>query len=300
MLRIALVPATPKDCVPSERANLVRHIVVTFWVFSLFGFSSFGQQNQPVVKDPFDSDTAALQKAVQNPVASLISVPFQDNINPNIGPNGRVQNILNVQPVIPVSVNEDWNLILRIITPIISQPDPTQKTASAVGLGDMNPTFFFSPAKVHTLIWGIGPTFVLPTATNSALGQGKWSMGPSVVALVQPGAWTIGALVNNVWSFGGQSSRPPVNQMLLQYFINYNLDKGWYLTSSPILTANWEASIGNRWVVPVGAGIGRVFRLGTQPVNVSIQAFGNATHPKIVPTSPWSIRFQFAFLYPKR
>jgi hypothetical protein len=191
-------------------------------------------------------DTAALQKATQNPVASLISVPIQNNSNFNIGPADRTQNLLNVQPVIPVRVSENWNLIIRWITPIISQPIPTQKDIGVFGLGDMQPTFFLSPAHTGALIWGAGPIFQLPTATSQFLGQGKLGMGPSVVALVQPGPWTIGALVNNVWSVAGSGGRPAVNQFLMQYFINYNLDKGWYLSSAPIVTANWKASSGQQ------------------------------------------------------
>jgi hypothetical protein len=260
-----------------------------------------------------------LQKATQNPVASLISVPIQNNSNFGIGPFNRVQNVLNVQPVVPLSMTRSWNMIVRWIMPVIWQPAPgkqnlevfgivedtpaflaateVQKSAGVFGFGDMTPTFFFSPAKPGKLIWGVGPVFVLPTATNRVLGQGKWSIGPSVVALVQPGHWTVGALINNVWSFAGQSDRSDVNQMTLQYFINYNLERGWFLTTSPIITANWKASSGNEWVVPVGGGVGRIFKLGIQPVNVSAQFYGNAVRPS--GGSPWGMRLQIAFLFPK-
>jgi hypothetical protein len=256
--------------------------------------AGFGQQADG------SQESESLVKAVQNPVASLVSVPIQDNLNPNIGPFGRVQSILNIQPVVPVRISKDWNLIARVITPLITQPDVSQKNQSTFGLGDMNPTFFLAPAKVHKLIWGIGPAIVMPTATSSVLGQGKWSLGPSVVALLQPKHWTIGALVNNVWSVGGHKARPNVNQMVLQYFVNYNLDKGWYLGTSPVVTANWQASRGNQWVVPVGGGVGRVFRLGFQPINVQLMVFGNAVSPNVPPSSPWSLRWQVAFLYPKK
>jgi hypothetical protein len=161
----------------------------------------------------------------------------------------------------------------------------------------MNPTFFLSPRKPKKLIWGVGPAFVIPTATNNILGQGKFSLGPSVVALAQPGHWTLGALVNNVWSVAGDGSRPDVNQMLLQYFVNYNLKKGWYLSVSPIITANWEATSGNVWTVPFGGGVGRVMKLGFQPVNLTAQFYGNAVHP--AGTSSWGMRLQIAFLFPK-
>lgn len=265
-------------------------------------------------------ETGQLQKATQNPVAGLISVPIQSNTNFGIGPFDRNQGVLNIQPVVPVNLGENWNLIVRWITPIIWQPAPgtanlevfgiventpayfaaqnVQAHAGVFGLGDMTPTFFFSPAKPHKVIWGAGPMFALPTATGRVLGQGKLSIGPSVVVLTQPGPWTIGALVNNVWSIAGPSDRANVNQMSLQYFINYNMKKGWFISISPIITANWQASSGNVWTVPVGGGVGRVFRLGFQPVNVSVAFFGNVVHP--VEGSPWGMRLQLSFLFPKR
>ena len=209
--------------------------------------------------------TSDLQKAVQNPVASLISVPIQNNSNFGVGPYDRTQDVLNIQPVIPAKISKNWMLITRIIQPIIWQPYPDQPTGGEYGFGDMNPTFFLSPAKPGKLIWGVGPAFAIPTATNQILGQGKFSMGPSVVVLAQPGKWTLGALVNNVWSIAGSGSRPDVNQILLQYFVNYNLNKGWYITISPILTANWNASSGNVWTVPFGGGVLLAVEGGRQP-----------------------------------
>lgn len=254
-------------------------------------------ETAPVEKDVSAAATAELQKAVQNPVANLISVPIQNNSNFSVGPYDRTQDVLNIQPVIPVKLNENWMVITRVIQPIVWQPYPASTQSGAYGLGDMNPTFFLSPIRPGKLIWGVGPAMVLPTATTDILGQGKFSLGPSVVALAQPGHWTLGALVNNVWSVAGSGSRPAVNQMLLQYFVNYNLKKGWYLTSSPILTANWKATSGNVWTVPVGGGIGRVTKIGFQPVNLTAQFYGNPVRP--AGTSSWGMRLQIAFLFPK-
>ena len=187
-----------------------------------------GVQGQPAGAQ----DTAALAKATQNPVASLISVPIQNSSNFGVSQYNRTQNVINIQPVIPVRIRENWNLITRIIQPIVWQPYPAATTGGQSGFGDMNPAFFLSPAKPGELIWGAGPAIVIPTATSAILGQGKFSMGPSVVALTQPGPWTLGALINNIFSIVGSSHRPAVNQMLLQYFINYNLKKGWYISSS--------------------------------------------------------------------
>jgi hypothetical protein len=274
----------------------------------------------PSVAPAADAEAAdKLRKAAQNPVASLISVPVQENWNFGIGPANRVQNVLNVQPVIPVDLSQNWNLIVRWITPIIYQPlgvtqppPPTgpdlvfssSATAASTtnqgvyGLGDMQPAFFLSPKK-GKVIWGVGPQLLLPTATRTGiLGQGKLGIGPTAVVLVQPGKWTFGFLVNNVWSIAGHSDRPDVNQFLLQYFINYNLKKGWYLTWQPTITANWEMTNGNRWIVPMGGGIGRIMKLGPQPVNLGLQFYGNAVHPD--GGSSWTMRMAITFLYPKK
>jgi len=200
-----------------------------------------------------------LRKESQNPVASLISVPIQNNNNGGIDPGNRMQDVLNIQPVIPVKVNDNWNLIIRWIAPIIYQPLPAPSPLPQIGvsgLGDMQPTFLLSPRKPHKLIWGAGPIFQLPTATSQYLGQGKLALGPNIVALTMPGHFVLGVLVNNIWSIAGSGSRRDINQMLLQYFVNYNMKKGWYLTTQPILTANWNtaAPSGSVWTVPFGGG----------------------------------------------
>jgi hypothetical protein len=246
---------------------------------------------------PEPAANEGLAKAVQNPVASLISVPFQNNSNFNLGPYNRTQDVLNIQPVMPVNFSKNWMVITRIIQPIVWQPYPEQNTGGQYGLGDMNPTFFLAPRNSGKLIWGVGPTLIVPTATNETLGQGKFSLGPSIVLLTQPGHWTIGALVNNAWSIAGSGGRPDVNQMLLQYFINYNLKKGWYVSSSPIITADWQASSSNMWTVPFGGGIGKISNLGLQPVNIQTTFYGNAVSPTGGAT--WSMRLQLALLFPK-
>lgn len=254
------------------------------------------------------TNTDSLRNAAQNPIANLISVPIQNNNSFGIGPANRVQDVLNIQPVIPFSVSKNWNIITRWITPIIYQPlpvpeppgPPLQETG-VYGLGDLNPSFFLSPKK-SKVIWGVGPTFVLPTATNTTyLGQGKLSIGPSAAVLVQPSHFTIGFLINNYWSVVGHSNKdkPAVNQFLLEWFVNFNMKKGWYLKSAPINTGNWRAT-GNTgvWTVPLGGGVGRIMKLGFQPVNLSAEFYGNAVHP--AGTSPWTMRLTFTLLFPKQ
>ena len=243
-----------------------------------------------------DESETELAKKTQNPVADLISVPFQSNFNFNTGTKDATVYILNVQPVIPIKLTEDLNLITRTIMPIINQPSLFPHGESAFGMGDINPTLFLSPAKPGALIWGVGPTFTFPTATDRLLGAGKYSMGPAAVALTMQGHWVIGALANQQWSFAGWGHHD-VSQMLVQPFINYNFDHGWYATSAPIMTANWTARASDQWTVPVGGGMGRLFKIGPLPVNTQLQAFYNADRPK--DTAQWQLRFQLQFLFPK-
>ena len=238
-----------------------------------------------------------LAKQSQNPIADLVSVPFQSNTNFNTGPFNRTQEVLNIQPVVPLHINADWNMISRTIVPVISQPDPILNS-STNGIGDITQSLFLSPVHSDPLIWGVGPVFTVPSATDPILGQGKVLLGPTVVLLTTPGHWVIGVLANNQWSVGGDPLRPHVNAFLAQPFINYNMAHGWFLTTSPIITANWRAAPGQQWTVPVGGGIGRVFRIGDQPVNLSIAGYYNVERP--TGTSTWQLRTSFALLFPER
>jgi hypothetical protein len=241
-------------------------------------------------------DQEALAKAAQNPIANMISVPFQNDFYFGTGQNKVTEWILKVQPVIPISLSDDWNLITRTIIPIINLPSPAQGVAGAFGLGDLNPQFYFSPAKPGGLIWGVGPTFTFPTATASLLGAGKYSAGPAVVALTIQGHWVLGALANQQWSFAGWGPNK-VSAFLVQPFVNYNLPHGWYLVTSPVITANWEADNGNKWTVPLGAGVGKIFKIGKQAFNAQLQAFDNVVTPNN--GSDWGLRFQIQLLFPK-
>jgi hypothetical protein len=238
-----------------------------------------------------------LAKKTQNPVADLISVPFQNNTEFGWGPHNRVKNILNIQPVWPFKLTENLNLITRTIIPIIRQPDLTQDTGDTNGLGDINTTLFFSPSKASPVIWGVGPILQFPTATDEVLGTRKWAVGPSGVALTMQGPWVVGAVTSQIWSYAGNSDRDKVSFFLLQYFINYNFKGGLYLTSSPIITANWKADSGEKWVIPFGGGVGKIFRIGKLPLNAQTQAFYNVQQTTFGPD--WGLRFQLAFLFPK-
>jgi len=242
------------------------------------------------------TDTEALAKAAQNPVADLISLPFQNNTNLNIPPFGRNQNVMNIQPVIPYHLTPKWNIITRAILPVIHQPDLLKPHGAVDGVGNLNPTFFLSPNAPGKFIWGLGPTFLAPTSSNAVLGPSRWGAGPSAVILTMPGHWVIGALANNIWSVTGDARTPKINQFLTQYFINYNLPKGWYVTSSPIITANWEAPTHDVWTVPFGGGAGRLFKIEKLPININVQGFYNTVRP--TEFSNWTVRAQLQFLFP--
>ena len=238
-----------------------------------------------------------LAKKAQNPVSNLISLPFQNNTNYGYGPNDNVQNIMNIQPVVPFKLNDCWNLITRTIVPVIHQPWPDTRN----GIGDIVFTAFLSPRAVTgKFLWGAGPVFQLPTGSPKyLLSQGQWGAGPSAVGLFMEGPWVVGALANNIWSFAGDSSRRPVNQMLVQPFINYNFGSGWYAVSAPIITANWNATRQRDvWTLPVGGGFGKVFKIGKLPLNASIQAYTNTKKPHVVGPD-WTLRTQIQFLFPK-
>jgi len=247
------------------------------------------------------NDAAAMARIAQNPVADVISMPFQLNWNFDVGPLEKDQQILNFQPVIPFSLNDNWNLITRTIVPLISQPAFSASQSRKDGIGDINFTAFFSPKKPGKggFIWGVGPALVMDTATSDNLGQGAWSIGPSVVFLKSDGAWVTGALMNNVWSVSTEQGRPDVNQMLLQPFINYNFPSkpGRYLSFSPIITANWKADGGDTWTVPLGLGIGQIVKLGKIPTNLQLAAYYNAVRPEYA--SRWQIRAQLVLMFPK-
>ena len=245
-----------------------------------------------------------LRSAVQNPISSLVSLPFKFTFDFG-APNGEAT-FLNMQPVFPVTAG-DWNLVSRAIIPVIDSPGQIGGKAELpspapgdgkTGLGDINYSLYFSPVTYDKVIWGVGPSISLPTASDDQLGSGKWSGGVTAVALAQPGWGTIGILGRQLWSFAGDEDRADVSQLLVEPFMNYNLRQGWFLITDMIITANWKADSDQRWTVPLGGGVGRVFKIGKQPINTRVEAYYNIEKPDSAPD--WSISFTFSLLFPKR
>lgn len=242
-----------------------------------------------------------LAKLAQNPVGNLISLPFQNNTNFNTGPLNGTQNILNIQPVIPIDVNPDWNIITRTILPLVWQPAFVPGEGTQFGLGDTQVSAFLSPAKPGPggLIWGAGAIVQIPTDTNERLGNRNWGLGPTgvVLKLEKGSPWVYGVLVNNVWSLSSDQRGGAYNNLLVQPFLNYNFPGGTYITSAPIVTANWKAESSQRWTVPLGLGVGHIFHLGRLPVNTQLSAYYNVVHPDDGPN--WQLRFQVQLMFPK-
>ena len=185
-------------------------------------------------KEAIIAEEAALAKATQNPLAAMYSLPFQNNTTFGVGPESKTQNVLNIQPVIPIGLGERVNLINRVIIPVITQPYESDGVNSSTGIGDISYTAWLAPTKASQITWGVGPVFQIPTGSEAnEFGSREFGIGPSVVALTTINQWVAGVVINNVWTFGDIKE----NKFLFQYFVNYNLPKAWYIVSAPILTA---------------------------------------------------------------
>jgi hypothetical protein len=255
-----------------------------------------------------------MAKQSQNPLGTIISSPIESNFFFGIGPSDSTAYVLNWKPVYPVGLG-DWNLINRLIVPAIYSGGQDKDllldstiysenvaiidlaTGSALGFGDITYTAYLSPKESGSLIWGIGGALTMPTATEDRWSSDKWSAGPALVALTMPGNWVTGFLIQNVWSFAGESDAADVNKFVFQYFVNYNLENGWYLSTTPVITANWEAESEDQWTVPFGGGVGKLVRHGKLPVDYKLAGYWNAEKPDQAPD--WNLQFTVKFLFPK-
>jgi hypothetical protein len=248
------------------------------------------------------ADEAASEKELaqqsQNPIANLISVALESNLYYDVGPEDGTEWILNIKPVIPTELSDEFMLVNRVIAPVIYQEERFDGEDDEFGLGDFTYQGFIVPKSEGDVMWGVGPALVVPTATDKRLGSERWSLGPALVGLWNPeGPWLVGALVSQVQSFAGDSDRDKVSFFSLQYFINYTFPSGWYLSSTPTITSNWEGSGGNKWTVPFGGGAGKVLRIGDFPIDLSLKAFYNVENPKH--TADWQSQLTLKLLFPK-
>jgi hypothetical protein len=240
-----------------------------------------------------DGDTASSAAVdAQNPIAHVISVPLQNNLYTSVGPHGKIADTLLLQPVVPFRLNADWSLVTRTIIPVIHQPAISAQQAATTGLGNIEPQFYFTPTHTGAFIWGAGAQLWLPTASNDELGYNRLGAGPALVGLTVKGHWVAGALVNNVWAGSGPRR---VNLFTFNPFVNYNLRDGWYLASTPVVTANWVRPISDRWTVPLGAGAGRVFNVNGLHINARVEAFRNVRRPDEAPQTQVQLQVQVLF-----
>jgi hypothetical protein len=252
------------------------------------------------------SDTAPvsadeLAKKLANPIASMISVPFQNNFDWGAGPNGDgFKWSMNIQPVIPIKLNDRWNLITRTIIPIVSQDDiggtPLMPSGSQTGLGDVLVSAWFSPVEPTSNGWilGVGPALSFPTGTNNLLTSDKWLAGPTVIALKQQGSWTYGALVNHLWDYAGDDSRGSVNNTFIQPFLSLNQPGGWTYSLNTESSYDWQAS---QWTVPVNLAVSKLVKFGNQPVQFQLGGRYYVEKPDNGPE--WGLRFGVTFLFPQ-
>jgi len=250
-----------------------------------------------------------LAQKTQNPLAKLISIPIQNNVLFDATQNRGTGYSLNIQPVYPISTKH-VNLVNRAIINIAYAPgiyeggnlaphtSPDEgRTDGVWGLGDLNLTTYLSPTKVTKVIWGVGPSLTLPTATDNRLGSNKWSLGPSIVLVMQPGKWTIDMIIRQLWSVGGNDEFRDVNQFFFQPLIAYNLPKRWSISTMPAITSNWDSEADQKWLVPLGGGVSKLVLLGKTPVVLMAQYYVNVIKPDLAASS--ELRIQLSFIISK-
>jgi len=260
---------------------------------------------QPDEED-HSAEAADVSRQLANPIANMVSIPFQFNWFGHLTPFDSTRFQLNVQPVVPFTLNDNWNLIMRFILPYIGQPaEPVEIPGSGIsdipesGLSDITLSLFVSPAH-SKLIWGVGPAFLIPTSTNPALTSGRWSIGPTAVVLREIGPWTVGLLVNQLWSYAAEANyfSRPVSQMFVQPFATYQMKHAVSLTFTSEQTYDWKAPEGQRSLVPLIAELGKVTRLGPFPFQVLGGGGYFVERPDIGPH--WMARLNFILILPRQ
>lgn len=282
-----------------NRAKQLGLHILTAAVLTLVLTTGAGLAAEEIATD--ETQRQQMAQKLSNPIASLVSFPVQINFDGDIGAADGERIVTNVQPVIPISLNEDWNVISRTILPIVSQDDVTV-SASGVssgnqsGIGDITQSVFFSPKRPtdRGLIWGAGPVILLPSASDTLLGADKWGLGPTAVALQQTGPWTRGVLVNHVWTVGGDDDRRDVETSFIQPFLSYTTKSATTYSLNTESTYDWE---GESWSVPIHAGISQLFKIGGQMVQIGGHVRYWADGPDSGPEG-WGARVVITMLFP--
>lgn len=283
------------------RIDAARPFLLATLIFGSSMFAGGADAQTAPDSTPQGSDDAAPSGAAskaaadaQNPIAHVISVPLQENLLTRTGPYRKTGDTLLVQPVVPFELDSNWSVVTRTIVPLVHEPRLGPEQGPIDGVGNVEPQFYLTPSHPGKLIWGAGGQLWLPTASHSELGYNHWGGGPAVVGLTIAGPWVAGALLNNVWAGSGPRR---VDLLTLNPFVNYNLRSGWYLASTPVVTANWVKKGSDRWTVPVGGGFGRVFPFAGIHLNARLEVFKNVARPD--GASAAQVQFQLQMLFPQ-
>jgi hypothetical protein len=262
-----------------------------------FPSNDFAQEVAPLLppKRPIPGIEELAHKA-ENPISDLTSALLENNFGFGFGLSNGLQYIANLEEIYPIKLIDQLGLVQRLTIPFITQPETVPGQGSNGGLGDIQYQAYFTSVNQTGFIFGLGPALSAPSAYPHELCSGKWSLGPTASAVAVVGDWVAGVLINQLWSISHYNDRPSVSQLQLQPFINLNFPGAWYLTSSPLMTANWKAGISDRWTVPAGGGVGKVFRISKQAIKTEFQAFTDVISPQQGPD--WSARLQLQLLFP--
>jgi hypothetical protein len=241
-----------------------------------------------------------IEQLARNPVGDAVKIPLAESINFGAGPYDRSSNSLQIQPTIPFPIAADWLLVPRIVATLAAyEPEVFQASGGSTGVGDTIATLFLTPAHTRMVAYGVGPSLLIPTATDTNTGAGKWGLGPSVAFILQPGWGSIATAVQNIWSISGNAQRTSVNQLQIETSLSYDLAHGWYLVTAPTFSADWTQPSGDRWLAPFGGGVGRVSEIGKKAMDWNIGLYSNAIRPGGQLYPKWQMSLQWTLLYPR-
>ena len=275
------------------KSKLPCYLLVTLMICSTVTFSQ--EVKEPNKTEGPESAMMALAKASQNPVADMNTVPFQFNWFTGGGFGDMTMSQTLIQPVLPLPISKDFNLVSRTIVPVLSIPAASGEKLK--GIADIQEQIFLSPSKPKGIIWGFGPVLSFPTTTISSIATGQFALGPTAIALVTPGKFVLGAVGNQMWRITGSKTTSPISSFFVQPFINYNFKMGWSIITAPSITANWSAADGQRWTVPIGLGVSKITVVGKQPFSLSLQYYHNAMRPDNAGDD--QVRMAVALLFPR-
>ncbi len=271
----------------------IKVTVLSALLGTILAVSVNAQQASTPAQSPASVMTdQALAISVHNPFEDFVKVPIQSATGFGLGHHHNAGESLNVEPLVPFSLNADWELIARPSLTVTYAPSPHEQS----GLEDLETSFFLTPAKNSTWIWGLGPILDFPTASSSGLGTGRWSAGPTAALVYSEGPWLNAILADQLMSFAGNRERGSVNQTYIEPLVSYNFESGWYVQCDPAITYDWTADAANAWLIPIGADIGKAFKLGSQDLSLQVGAYDLLKRPDGAPQ--WILRVSATFLFP--